>query len=263
MTFEPIRIGRYRCDPEPARVLARELHELSQAAADLEAAYTAGARLDRGELDGEAGVSLRLRCRLRLDTAGQLCTNLHSLGGAAEELARDTYGIGILLDEMVHIARDGGLALSDGSIHPPHATTRIEDTPALVQGWRAWDRLTARHADVAARYERTVDDWVRALGRHGFSDGRDVLPPSGPSTMLGEQHRLDAESRAQWVEGHRGRDGEWVHAHWQPIGPDGHGTFFAAGSPHAGEHPTGATRARWVDGRWEPVVPEPRPPAIA
>ncbi|WP_248583469.1 hypothetical protein [Nocardioides sp. InS609-2] len=297
MTFEAIYLGKYRCEPGPARTYAQELRELGKAAGETEDAYAVGLNLDRREFEGEAGDSFRAQCKARMLAAAELRANMGHLSEAAGEAARDAHDIAILLDEMVAIAHTGGLVVSSDAIHPPDNAVRREDTPALVQGWRAWDQLTSRRAAVDASYHQSIDDWVQAIAHYGYSEwARDSVPagawipdthhdkgdglPENPvmhdriapvevpsqvaAALLGrhEGGRFDSDSRAQWIEGHRNKLGEWVHAHWQPFGPDGHGTIiFATDNPHAGEHSSGATRARWVDGRWEPVVPD-RPPSV-
>ncbi|WP_426245691.1 hypothetical protein [Nocardioides sp. LHG3406-4] len=278
MTFAPIDLGRFRCDPAPAPAYAAELRALGRAVRRAEVAYATGFGLDRRRFDGAAGDSFRARCRSLLDAATEVSGNLASLSEAAEELSLDAQRLDGLVDETMRLARTGGLVVAADTIHPPDAESRFEDTPALVQGWRAWDAVTQRHIEVETTYGRILDDWIRALGRFGYSAWArdrvlqgpdDVLPPPAAPPVIGprppgDAPRLDEESRAWWVEGHRGWDGEWVHAHWRPLGPEGHlPVVLADRGPHVGEHPSGATTARWVGGRWQPVVPERLPPSIA
>ena len=317
MGWNPVPVDYLEAEPSAVRELAHGLRALGAALLGCGAAFRAGGTVPTQVFEGRAGGRFRARCLDRRAEALATAVELESLSGAADELARDLDDLRLLLQQVRGVAHGGGLEVGGAAVWPPHPAERREDTPALRAAWSAYDRCwTLRETfetrrDAAERAWRTAlrDVPVRGPHRPRPEPGSPALPPAGaPSVgdrvlspveapphrpedrrgaILGGtcEPRYDERSRARWIEGHRDSDGACVHAHWQPVGPDGHGSgavevtrvpgfrdddgtwhharWREEGHPHAGEHPSGARLARWVDGRWEPVGREPRPPSVA
>lgn len=257
MAWNPVPVDLLEAEPSDVRHLADDLRALGARLLGCGAVLRAGSAVPADSFDGVAGDRFRSTCLLQREVALATALELEALGGAADELSRDLDDLRVLLQQLRGIAHGGGLEVGAAAVWPPHPTERHEDTAALRAAWSAYDRCWTLRETLETRRDAAERAWRTAL--LGATVDVDPPPPERvPAPESGEAAgrvagllgpgagpRLGEHSRARWIEGHRGRDGEWVHAHWQPVGPDGHGSRTVEvtrvdGHPHACEHPSGA-----------------------
>ncbi|WP_295658276.1 hypothetical protein [uncultured Nocardioides sp.] len=236
MAWNPVPVDLLEAEPSDVRHLADDLRALGARLLGCGAVLRAGSAVPADSFDGVAGDRFRSTCLLQREVALATALELEALGGAADELSRDLDDLRVLLQQLRGIAHGGGLEVGAAAVWPPHPTERHEDTAALRAAWSAYDRCWTLRETLETRRDAAERAWRTAL----LGATADVDPsPSG-----------EAAGRVAGALGPRpGHAWTSSRAHWQPVGPEGHGSRAAE-----------VTR---VDGRWEPVVPAQRPPSVA
>ena len=284
MTFEAVRLGRYRASRNPPRPTPGAARPRQRR------------RRGRGRLRGgpqpSTGESRERPATASAPSAGCACGPPRSSrptwvasARPPTRQARDARDIAALLDEMVEHRPRRRLVVSGDAIHPPDHEVRKEDTPRSCRGGgpgtgsrhvtRPSPRRTSRRRRLGPGDRRLrprvgaalVPDgpWVPDAPRRGGAccprgRPRGGAPGASPAGRRPRRRPLRRGLPGPVDRGHRTRRASGCPPTGSPSVLTATAASFAGRATRTPVSTwSGATRARWVDDHWEPVVPEPGP----